>query len=55
MKVLFAVNNEEIAETITRKYQEEYKEIISSKTVYYYNAINFLPSIKQKKSPSLLP
>ncbi len=39
MKVLFAVNNEKVAESITRKYQEEYKEIISSKTVYYYNAI----------------
>ena len=39
MKVLFAVNNEKIAESITRKYQEEYKEIISSKTVYYFNAI----------------
>ena len=39
MKVLFAVNNEKVAESITRKYQEEYKEIISSKTVYYFNAI----------------
>ena len=39
MKVLFAVNNEKVAESITRKYQEEYKEIITSKTVYYYNAI----------------
>ena len=39
MKVLFAVNNDKIAESIIRKYQEEYKEIISSKTVYYFNAI----------------
>ena len=39
MKVLFAVSNEKDAETITRVYQEEYKEIISSKTVYYFNAI----------------
>ncbi len=39
MKVLFAVNDEKDAEAITRVYQEEYKEIISSKTVYYFNAI----------------
>ena len=39
MKVLFAVNDEKDAESITRMYQKEYKEIISSKTVYYYNAI----------------
>ena len=39
MKVLFAVNDEKDAESITRVYQEEYKEIISSKTVYYFNAI----------------
>ena len=39
MKVLFAVNDEKDAEAITRVYQKEYKEIISSKTVYYFNAI----------------
>ena len=39
MKVLFAVNDEKDAESITRMYQKEYKEIITSKTVYYYNAI----------------
>ena len=39
MKVLFAVNDEKDAEAIARKYQNEYKEIISSKTVYYFNAI----------------
>ena len=39
MKVLFAVNNENISESITKKYQQEYKEIISAKNVYYFNAI----------------
>ena len=39
MKVLFAVSNEEISETIVKKYQREYKEIISYKNVYYFNAI----------------
>ena len=39
MKVLFAVNDEKDAESITRMYQKEFKEIITSKTVYYYNAI----------------
>ncbi len=31
MKVLFAVSNEEISENIVKKYQREYKEIISYK------------------------
>ncbi len=39
MKVLFAVNNENISERIVKKYQNEYKEIISYKNVYYFNAI----------------
>ena len=39
MKVLFAVNNETISESIIKKYQQEYKEIISSKNVYYFDAI----------------
>ena len=39
MKVLFAVNNESISESIIKKYQQEYKEIISSKNVYYFDAI----------------
>ena len=34
MKVLFAVNNESISESITKKYQQEYKEIISAKNVH---------------------
>ena len=39
MKVLFAVSNEEISESIVKKYQREYKVIISYKKVYYFNAI----------------
>ena len=39
MKVLFAVSNEEISESIIKRYQKEYKEIISYKNVYYFNAI----------------
>jgi hypothetical protein len=39
MKVLFAVNNDEISEAIIKKYQKDYKEILSYKNVYYFNAI----------------
>lgn len=39
MKVLFAVNNESVSESIIKKYQQMYKEIILSKNVYYFNAI----------------
>ena len=39
MKVLFAVNNESVSESIIKKYQQDYKEIISSKNVYYFDAI----------------
>ena len=39
MKVLFAVSNEEISDSIVKKYQKEYKQIISYKNVYYFNAI----------------
>ena len=39
MKVLFAVSNEEISESIIKKYQKMYKQIISYKNVYYFNAI----------------
>ena len=39
MKVLFAVSNEQISESIVKRYQREYKEIISYKNVYYFNAI----------------
>ena len=39
MKVLFAVNDENISTSIVKKYQKKYKEIISYKNVYYFNAI----------------
>lgn len=48
MKVLFAVSNENISESIVRKYQKDYKEIISYKNVYYFNAI--LKEIQKDKS-----
>lgn len=48
MKVLFAVNNENISESIVKKYQKKYKEIISYKNVYYFNAI--LKEIQKDKS-----
>lgn len=39
MKVLFAVNNDDISNAILKKYQKNYKEILSYKNVYYFNAI----------------
>lgn len=48
MKVLFAVSNEEISEAIVKKYRKEYKEIISYKNVYYFNAI--LKELQKEKS-----
>ena len=39
MKVLFVVNDESISASIVKKYQKQYKEIISYKNVYYFNAI----------------
>lgn len=48
MKVLFAVSNEEISEAIVKKYQKEYKQIISYKNVYYFNAI--LKEIQKDKN-----
>ena len=39
MKVLFAVNEENISTSIVKKYQKQFKEIISYKSVYYFNAI----------------
>ena len=48
MKVLFAVSNEEISESIVKKYRTEYKQIISYKNVYYFNAI--LKEIQKDKS-----
>ncbi len=48
MKILFAVSNESISESIVKKYQKNYKEIISYKNVYYFNAI--LKEIERDKS-----
>ena len=48
MKVLFAVSNEEISESIIKRYQKDYKEIISYKNVYYFNAI--LKELQKDKS-----
>ena len=39
MKVLFAVNNDNISDAIVKKYQKVYREIVSYKNVYYFNAI----------------
>ena len=39
MKVLFAVSNENMSQAIIKKYQAEYKQILSYKNVYYFNAI----------------
>ena len=39
MKVLFAVSNDNVSNSIIKKYQQKYKEIITSKNVYYFNAI----------------
>lgn len=39
MKVLFAVNSESISDAIIKKYQRDYREILSYKNVYYFNAI----------------
>ena len=48
MKVLFAVSNEEISESIIKRYQKENKQIISYKNVYYFNAI--LKEIQKDKT-----
>ncbi len=48
MKVLFAIKDENISESIVRKYQQEYKEILSYKNVYYFNAI--LKEIQKDKT-----
>lgn len=39
MKVLFAVNSESVSDAIIKKYQKDYREILSYKNVYYFNAI----------------
>ncbi|MBR3697634.1 MAG: hypothetical protein IKM97_05185 [Clostridia bacterium] len=48
MKVLFAVSSENISEAIIKRYQKEYKEILSYKNVYYFNAI--LKEIQKDKT-----
>ncbi|MBR1539626.1 MAG: hypothetical protein IJ629_00295 [Clostridia bacterium] len=48
MKVLFAVNNDKISEAVIKKYPKEYKELLSYKNVYYFNAI--LKEIQNDKS-----
>ena len=48
MKILFAVNSESVSEAIIKKYQNDYREIISYKNVYYFNAIQ--KEIQQDKS-----
>ena len=39
MKVLFAVSNENISNQIVKRYQKQYKEVVSYKNMYYFNAI----------------
>ena len=39
MKVLFAVSNDKMSETIIKQYEKQDKEIINYKNVYYFNAI----------------
>ena len=48
MKVLFAVSSESISDAIIKKYQKEYREILSYKNVYYFDAI--LNEIKKDKT-----
>ena len=39
MKILFAVSNENVSEAIKKQYQNEYKGVLTTKNVYYFNAI----------------
>lgn len=39
MKILFAVSNENISAAIKREYQNNYKGMLTTKNVYYFNAI----------------
>lgn len=48
MKILFAVNSEDVSSGIIKKYQKDYREIISYKNVYYFDAIQ--KEIQQDKS-----
>ena len=48
MKILYAVSNENISKAITKRYESSYGEIVSSKNVYYFNAI--LKELQKDKS-----
>lgn len=48
MKVLFAVSNDSISEAIIKRYPKEYRDLLSYKNVYYFNAI--LKEIQNDKS-----
>lgn len=39
MKILFAVSNENISASIKKQYQDNYKGMLTTKNVYYFNAI----------------
>lgn len=39
MKILFAINDESIVSNIISRYQKRFKEIITSKSVYFFNAL----------------
>jgi len=39
MKILFALSNENITEAIKKEYQKNYKTQLTTKNVYYFNAI----------------
>ena len=48
MKVLFAVSNDNITTSVVNKYQQKYKEIVTTKSVYYFNAI--IKELQRNKS-----
>ena len=48
MRVLFAVSNDKMTDAIVKQYEKQYKEIISYKNVYYFNAI--LKELQRDKS-----
>lgn len=39
MKILFAVSNENISAAIKKEYQDNYKGMLTTKNVYYFNAV----------------
>ncbi len=48
MRILFAVSNDNITTSVVNKYQQKFKEIITSKNVYYFNAI--IKELQRNKS-----